>query len=130
RKPDSKRKLPSILLWTVPLTVFLSTTYLTDLTRDYSRSFAISRAGVMIKEIEKFKKENGYYPGSLANTRIQTPASGIIGIDDFHYKKTNNHYNLTFYQNVILGFNYEIVTYDKTNNHSAIGEMKELYDTG
>jgi hypothetical protein len=130
RKPDKKRRLTSILLWIIPLTVFLSTTYLTDLTRDFSRSFAIKRAGVMIKEIEKFMKENGYYPDTLANTGIQTPSTGIIGIDDFYYKKTNNHYNLTFYQNVILGFNYEIVTYDKTNNHSAIGEMKELYDTG
>ena len=84
----------------------------------------------MIKEIENFKKENGYYPDSLANAGIKTTSTGIIGIDDFHYKKTNNHYNLAFYQNVILGFNYEIVTYDRTNNHSAIGEMKELYDTG
>ena len=44
RKSEGKFKLTSILLWTIPLAVFISTTYLSNLTRDYSRSFAIKRS--------------------------------------------------------------------------------------
>jgi phosphotransferase system glucose/maltose/N-acetylglucosamine-specific IIC component len=130
RTTESKFKLAAILLWTIPLTVFLSTTYLSDFTRDYSRSFAIKRADKMIQEIEAYKKQNGQYPDSLEIAGIRTPSTGIIGIDNFYYHGDFDKFELTFYQNVILSFNYEIVTYDKTDNHSANGEMKELYETG
>lgn len=130
RKAKEKFKLPAILLWATPLTVFLSTTYLSNLTRDYSRSIAIKRADKMIQNLEAFKVQNGQYPDSLETAGIKTPSSGIIGIDDFYYQGDSDKFELTFYQNVILSFNFEIVTYDKTDNHSAKGEMKELYETG
>ena len=130
RKTESKFKLPAILLWTIPLTVFLSTTYLSNLTRDYSRSFAIKKADKMIKELEVYKEQNGKYPDSLEIGGIKTPSTGIIGIDDFYYQGDSDKFELTFYQNVILSFNYEIVTYDQSDNHSAKGEMKEMHETG
>jgi len=130
RKTESKFKLFAILLWTIPLTVFLSTTYLSNLTRDYSRGVAIKRADKMIQELKAYKEQNGQYPDSLETVGIKTPSTGIIGIEDFYYQGDSDKFELTFYQNVILNFNYEIVTYDKADNHSTKGEMKELYETG
>lgn len=129
-KTESKFKLASILLWTVPLTVFLSTTYLSGLTRDFSRGFAITRADQLIEELEKHKELNGQYPDSLAIAGIEKPSTGIIGINDFHYQGGSDNYELTFHQNVLMSFNFEIVTYDQTDNHSAKGEMKKLHETG
>ncbi|SFT87787.1 hypothetical protein SAMN04489724_2504 [Algoriphagus locisalis] len=128
--PESKFKLAPILLWTVPFTVFLSTTYLSNLTRDFSRGFAITRANQLIEAIEKHKELNGQYPDSLSIVGIEKPSTGIVGINGFHYQGDPDHYELTFSQNVILNFNFEIVTYDQTNSHSAKGEMKELHETG
>lgn len=129
-KPEQKHTFNSILLWTLPLVTFLSTTHLSPLARDFSRHFAIKRATNMILDIENFKNEKGHYPDSLAHTGITTPSPGIIGIDGFYYDKNPDGFNLRFYQNVILSFNYEIVSYDQTNNHSTIGETEKLYDTG
>ncbi|WP_037374061.1 hypothetical protein [Salinimicrobium xinjiangense] len=130
RKSDKKIKIASLLLWSIPLTVLLSTSYLSYFTRDFSRSFAIKRTENLIKQIEAFKEEHGYYPEFLEYAGIKTPSTGIIGIGSFYYQGDSANYELTFYQNVILSFNYEIVTYDKTGRHSAKGEMEELYETG
>lgn len=129
-KQEGKHRLASILLWIIPLTVFLSTTYLSNKTRDFSRSFAIERAEKLIEEIEFFKQQKGFYPNSLTNTGIKIPSTGIIGIEDFYYKKNADNYELFFHQNVFLSFNFEIVTYNKNNSHSSKGEMKKLYETG
>ncbi|MGR3812240.1 hypothetical protein [Jiulongibacter sp. NS-SX5] len=130
RKAEGKFKLPALLLWTLPLTTLISTTSVSKLTRDFSRGFAIQRAHKLIQELENFKKRNGHYPGSLASVGIKTPSTGIIGISDFSYDGNSDNFRLTFYQNALLGFNYEIVTYDQSDNHSAKSEMKELYNTG
>ena len=90
-KTESKFKLASLLLWAVPLTVFLSTTYLSGLTRDFSRGVAITRADHLIGELEKHKELNGQYPDSLTIAGIKSPSTGIIGIDDFHYQGNSDN---------------------------------------
>lgn len=130
RKPEGKFKLATTLVATVPPTVFLSAFYLSSLTRDYSRGFAIEEADKIIQELEAYEDLNGRYPASLAIAGIKILSTGIVGINGFHHKGHSANFKLTFYQNVILNFNFEIVTYDQTDNHSAKGEMKELYETG
>lgn len=53
-----------------------------------------------------------------------------MGISGYNYEKKEVNYILTFTQNVLLGFNFEVVMYDPTNNHQAKGELSTLYETG
>ncbi|SDX51071.1 hypothetical protein [Aequorivita viscosa] len=130
KKKETKNRFASIILWALPLTLFVSTSYLSMLTRNFSRSIAIERAQTLIQELEDFKSVYGFYPDSLTVAGLETPSTGIIGIEDFYYTKNDSSYELTFYHNVILSFNYEIVTYDNTDRHTAKGEIKELHETG
>ena len=53
-----------------------------------------------------------------------------MGISGYNYEKKGDYFNLTFSQNVIIGFNFEVVVYDPTENHKAEGELTTLYETG
>jgi hypothetical protein len=53
-----------------------------------------------------------------------------MGISSYLYEKKENNFNLTFSQNVIIGFNFEVVVYDPKENHKAEGELKTLHETG
>jgi hypothetical protein len=57
------------------------------------------------------------------------PTPGIMGISNYNYEKKKETFNLTFSQNVILGFNFEVVVYYPTENHKAEGALTTLYDT-
>jgi hypothetical protein len=37
---------------------------------------------------------------------------------------------MSFKQNVTIGFNFEVVTFDPTDSHRATGELTKIYDTG
>jgi hypothetical protein len=99
-----------------------------------SRKIAIARADTMISAIENYKRDKGIYPDKLEElkqeylSKILSPL--IIGIPEYGYENTGQSYRITFKQNVIMGFNFEIVAYDPTDRHKAIGEIQELYDCG
>lgn len=118
-----------LLVLVVPLTLF-STFFISNHLRGFSRAFAIEKAESLIKEIDDFKNINGYYPGNLTNLQEKSYPSGIIGIGDFQYQNTGLGYEIIFTQNVIFNFNFEIVTYNKSDKHSIKGEAMELYETG
>ena len=88
----------------------------------------------MISAIEDYKRDKGIYPDKLEElkqeylSKILSPL--IIGIPEYGYENTGQSYRITFKQNVIMGFNFEIVAYDPTDRHKAIGEIQELYDCG
>lgn len=52
-----------------------------------------------------------------------------MGISRYNYEKKDTSYNLTFTQNVMIGFNFEVVVYDPVKRHKAEGELTTLYDT-
>jgi hypothetical protein len=123
-----------ILLWTVPLFTFIFSMWGAELAREISRPMAIKNADKLITAIETFQKKNGYYPDSinqLVPEHIKSiPKPGVMGISRYYYEKTKDNFNLTFYQNVIIGFNSEVVVYDPTDKHKAEGKLTTLYDTG
>ncbi len=123
-----------ILLWTVPLFTFIFSMWGAVLAREISRPMAINNADKLITAIETFQKKNGYYPDSinqLVPEHIKSiPKPGVMGISRYYYEKTKDNFNLTFYQNVIIGFNSEVVVYDPTDKHKAEGKLTTLYDTG
>lgn len=105
-----------------------------ELAREISRPMAINNADKLITAIETFQKKNGYYPDSinqLVPEHIKSiPKPGVMGISRYYYEKTKDNFNLTFYQNVIIGFNSEVVVYDPTDKHKAEGKLTTLYETG
>mgnify|MGYP003577949371 FL=1 len=134
KKEKGQRKALPILLWTVPMLTFILTMWGSDFVRDFSRNIAIRNASGIIKSIENYKEQNNTYPSNLSELAPQfikdVPSPGIMGIGGYGYEKKDDTYNLTFSQNVIMGFNFEVVVYDPSQNHQAKGELKTLYDTG
>lgn len=134
KEREYQMDLKALIVLTLPLTIFLTSIYISGFTRDFSRSFAINRADVLIKAIEQFKERNGDYPDALIEltpdffSDIPTPL--VMGIADYAYKKVGDSYSISFSQNVLMSFNFEVVTYDPTDNHKSEGEWTDLYDTG
>ena len=126
--------IKAIILLTLPLTLFVTAIYISGITRNFSRAFAINRTEDLIQSIEKFKEIKGKYPNSLTELTpdfiSDIPSPFIMGIEDYYYKNIGDNYNISFQQNVIMSFNFEVVTFDPTDNHKADGELTDLYDTG
>lgn len=136
KRSDEKHQvdIKAIILLTLPLTIFLISIYISGLIRDFSRDFAINRTEKLIQSIEKFNEKKGRYPDSLTDLTPEfitdIPSPFIMGIDNYYYKNQGDTYNISFQQNVILGFNFEVVTFDPTDNHKAEGKLADIYDTG
>ncbi|MCA6367106.1 MAG: hypothetical protein IM631_02060 [Cytophagales bacterium] len=137
RKRNDKQyqvDLKAILLLTLPLTLFLTSIFISGRVRNFSRDFAINRTEDLIESIEKFKATKGQYPDSLTDLTPEyisaIPSPYIMGIDKYHYQKQGDIFTVSFQQNVILSFNFEVVTFDPTDNHKTDGQLTDIYDTG
>lgn len=124
--PNRKQRAMAIYLCIIPLVIAFSAFTVSDAMRNFSRRMAIMYAAPMIEEIEKYKKETGNYPVKLIR-QVKPP---IIGIDKYVYELTPHSYKITFYQNVLLSFNFEAVVYNPTYSHKTESELDALYDTG
>jgi len=134
KEGSKKARLITVLLLTLFTIPFLTSIFLSSPLRNMSRKIAIARTDTMIPAIENYKRDKGIYPGKLEELREEylskIPSPLIIGIPEYGYENTGQSYRITFKQNVIMGFNFEIVVYDPTDSHKAIGEIQELYDCG
>lgn len=132
-KRTDKKVFP-ILLWTVPLFAFIFSIWGSGIARELSRTIAINNAYELIVAIETFKQKNGFYPEKINQLEPKflksIPKPWVMGISAYDYEKKTDHYNLKFTQNVIIGFNFEVVVYDPTYKHKAEGELTALYETG
>lgn len=131
-KKQDKKVFP-ILLWTIPLFAFVFSIWDSGLARELSRTIAINNADKLIVAIETFKQKNGFYPEKINQLEPEflksIPKPWVMGISAYDYEKKSDSYNLTFTQNVIIGFNFEVVVYDPTEKHKAEGELTTLYET-
>jgi hypothetical protein len=127
-------RLIAMLLSTIPITIYLSSIYLDDLARDLSRKIAISHAKNLISAIEHYKLMQGVYPNNFSDlipTYLKSiPATCIIGIPGYAYRKSEQSYRIVFTQNVLLGFNFEVVEYSPIDDQKAEGTYKTLYRCG
>ena len=124
----------ALLVWTISLTIFISTNLLTQLLRGYARNIAIKNSSSLISSIESFKTKESRYPSSfeeLIPDYLKTiPEPNVMGINKYRYLNKDSSFNISFGQNLLFSFNYEVCTYDPIDKHKAEGELKTLYDTG
>lgn len=134
KKEKEDRTVLPILLWTIPLMMIILSVWVAEVARDISRTIAINKSDKLIIAIEKYKETNKQYPNDISQLTPDfvkaIPIPWVMGISGYNYEKKDSSFNLTFSQNVIMGFNFEVVVYDPTENHKAEGELKDLYDTG
>ena len=132
-KKQDKKVLP-ILLWTVPMLMFVFSIWGSELAREMSRTIAINNAEKLINAIENFRTSKKQYPNDISELKPEfikrIPTPWIMGISGYNYEKKGDYFNLTFSQNVVIGFNIEVVVYDPTENHTAEGELTTLFETG
>jgi hypothetical protein len=127
---SKKQNLFKPLLFTmIFLTPLLSLFTLTNFCRDLSRNIAINNGNKLVQRIEDYKNKNGNYPENIENSVIKIPNSWIIGVEGYNYQKTEKNFEVTFTQNLLFGFNFEIVTYNSNKEQKAKGELKTLYPT-
>ncbi|MEQ1624719.1 MAG: hypothetical protein ABL870_08515 [Sediminibacterium sp.] len=123
----SFRMMP-VFLVAIPITL-ISCFYLDNTMRNFSRSIAIKQANKIIVAIESYRIEHNEYPKNLINLQPKhlkaIPNSFIIGIADYQYESFNSTYSLSFRQMVLVGLNYEVVTYNPIHEVQSDGETFE-----
>ena len=128
-----EKKIIPILLWTVPILTFVFSIWGSEFAREISRTVAINNADKLIIAIEKYKQKNNHYPDDISNLKPEfiknIPSPWIMGISNYKYEKKKENFNLTFTQNAMIGFNFEVVVYDPSEDHKAEGELSKLYNT-
>ena len=94
---------------------------------------SIRHAMPLINSIDAYQQDNLAYPDSLSdlipNYLLKIPETGIIGIYDYQYKRIEDSYEVCFYQNDIMSFNYNVVIYNPIGTHKGRGEIPVLKDT-
>lgn len=128
------KELKPLLLWILPMLTFIISMWGAELAREMSRAIAINNADKLITAIEDYKKKYTHYPDDTSELIPEfvksIPAPWIMGISGYDYERKKDSFTLTFSQNVIIGFNFEVVVYDPTGNHTPEGKLATLYETG
>ncbi len=121
---NKKRKyiLP-ILLFTVPMLAFVLSNLTFDRLTEISRSLAINNADKLITAIERYKAATKHYPEHLDTLKPlyinDIPTPRVMGIAAYEYQKLDDNFQLSFTQNVIMGFNNEVVVYSPHHDSSV-----------
>lgn len=125
-------KVLSIIIWTGIFFLANSIPNMLNVT-DYARNYAIKNSEPIINAIENYQYVKGFYPENLEELKPdfikEIPETGIIGIRKYYYELKNDSYELSFNQNVILFFNFEVSVYSPTDQYEPEGKIKQLYDT-
>jgi len=133
KKITQSKKFQSILLITLPLALIISVSRISNSARDFSRNYAIAQTDDLINAVEEYKLQHTVYPDSVTQLIPKyiekVPSDKVIGIKGFHYLKDSTGYKIMFTQNVLLGWNFEVVQYSPNGNHKGEGEFYKLYET-
>lgn len=126
--------LLSLLSWIIPVTVFCVSIFGAYPARNFSRKMAIQNASPIIQAIETYYQVNKKYPDQLSDLKPaflkQLPSTGVMGISTYQYEKRDSSFAVIFTQNVLAGFNKEIVSYDPRHQYSADDSLNQVYPAG
>lgn len=136
RKGIRKQKISLYMLlsWIIPIIIFCVSIYGSYPARNFSRKIAIDHATPVIEAIEGYYQVHKKYPDQLSELvpgfLSKIPATGIMGISTYEYERRENSFAIIFSQNVILGFNKEIVSYDPRYHYSSDDEANQVFPAG
>ena len=134
RVRNQKISLFSLLLWIIPVTVFCVSIFGAYPARNFSRKIAIQNASSIIQAIETYYEVYKKYPDQLSDLKPaflkQLPSTGVMGISTYQYEKRDSSFAVIFTQNVLAGFNKEIVSYDPRHQYSADDSLNQVYPAG
>lgn len=78
--------------------------------------------------------ENGSYPQNIEELipkySGEIPKPGIMGIPSYGYEKKASSYKITFAQNILFGFNFEVVIYSPTDEYLSDADLQPLKEAG
>lgn len=100
----------------------------------FAKNIVIKNANGLINSIDSYYNDNLMYPDSLEilipKYLDNMPKPGVNGIGAYQYENLGNNYEIRFYQNDILSFNFDVVVYNPKGEHKGYGEQTELIETG
>jgi hypothetical protein len=126
---EGKRFGPKIptTVWVITICAAISASFFAgQYFSDIGRYIAMSNAKELIRFIETKKPVLGPYPDQVD---LSAYSPGVIGIQSYRYERRANSYEVSFVQNVLIGFNFEVVVYNPLDQHIAESKIGELYDT-
>ena len=130
----SAPRLFPLLVWTLPLAIAGHVFWTAPWARGLSRSRAIARSAPLLRAVAAYRDAHGHYPRELAALGPQClarlPGPGVLGVAAYTYEPHRKCFQLVFTQNVVAGFNFEVVAYDPLDHHRAKGELSALYPAG
>ncbi|UOQ69182.1 hypothetical protein [Hymenobacter volaticus] len=126
--------LYALLLWTLPLMVCGHCGGSAPWLREVSRRRAIDQSAPLLRALDAYRAEHEQYPvlldDLLPRYLPQLPSPRIMGIAAYGYARHAGCFEISFAQNVLLGFNYEVVVYDPNTHQRAEGKLATLYPAG
>ena len=105
-----------LYLAVVPVAVLLCQRALAGPAAEFSRNRAIDNSAEVVNDIERFHTAHGHYPGSLLAVWPDYKPS-VIGIEQYHYARQGDAYNLVFEQPSFRWGTREFVVYNKLDEH-------------
>lgn len=132
--PPIRSPLYALLLWTVPLLICWHCGWSAEWLREASRKRAMHQSESLLQALATYRTKHQQYPAQLdkllPDYLPQLPSPGIMGIADYGYARHADCFQISFAQNVLLGFNFEVVVYDPHDHYQAKGDLPTLYDAG
>jgi hypothetical protein len=121
------RRRGRVLLYLVCIPLVLVTFRTAVLPRmaDWSRDRAIRHSAGLVAEIEAFRQRRGHYPVSLHSLNSDV-ATGVIGIERFHYEPNGDAYNLFFVRPHIELDAMEVVLFNPRDEHRFTSHELDL----
>lgn len=132
----SNKKPKKVTLIIIALGVFgyLNSTILPKYMSRFARNIVIKNSNGLISSIDSYYNHNSKYPDSLEILIPQyidkIPKSGVNGIGSYQYENLGDNYEIRFYQNDIISFNFDVVVYNPKGEHKGHGTQPELIETG
>jgi hypothetical protein len=111
-----------LYLLSLPIIAFTLRSFLISPASEYSRNYAIEKGQQVISAIENYYSQNGNYPESIDYLYFN-PKPSVMGIDEFHYERNGDAYNLYFVQWQHLGATREVVMFNKDDEHNVKGHF-------
>lgn len=132
----SNKKLNKIALIIIALGLFgyLNATIIPKYMSGFAKNIVIKNANGLISSIDNYYNDNSLYPDSLEilipKYLDKIPKPGVNGIGGYQYENFGNNYEIRFYQNDIMSFNFDVVIYNPKGEHKGDGEQPELIEIG